>query len=299
MIVRVSACAKVNWVLEVLQRQPDGYHEVRTVMQTIDLCDALELDPGDGLHLKTNGQDLPPEQENLVGKAAHLLRERADHRPGARMRLSKAIPVAAGLGGGSSDAAAALRGLNELWGLGLPLEALWDLAARLGSDVPFFLHGGTALAEGRGERVTPLPDAPRQELVIALPPLTLADKTRRMYSLLAPTDYTDGSRAERLADAIRRGRPVADEHLFNVFDGPVFRAFPELEHLRQALLAAGARSVHLTGSGPALFALVDAPTERERLTRAAADAGARVLVAASAPAAQVLALEVSTGSANG
>jgi 4-diphosphocytidyl-2-C-methyl-D-erythritol kinase len=297
--VRAKACAKVNWVLEVLQRRPDGYHEVRTVIQTVELCDTLGLRPASELCLEVNGEVLPPEDENLVKKAAHLLRERVDGLPGARMVLSKAIPVAAGLAGGSSDAAATLRGLNELWGLDLPLEDITDLAARLGSDVTFFLHGGTALAEGRGERVTPLPDAPRQELVIALPPLTLADKTRRMYSLLTPTDYTDGSRAERLAGAIRRGGPVADEHLFNVFDGPAFRAFPELEHLRQALLAAGARSVHLTGSGPALFALVDNPTERERLTRAAADAGARVLVAASAPAAQALALEVTTGSADG
>ena len=286
-------------MLEVLQRRPDGYHEVRTVIQTIDLCDTLELHPASELCLEMHGEGLPPEQENLVTKAARLLQERADGLPGARMRLSKAIPVAAGLGGGSSDAAAALRGLNELWGLDLPLEELVDVAARLGSDVPFFLHGGTALAEGRGERVTPLPDAPRQELVVALPPLTLADKTRRMYSLLTPTDYTDGSMAGRLADAIRQGRPVADEHLFNVFDGPAFRTFPELERLRRALLAAGARSVHLAGSGPALFALVDNATERERLTRAAAEAGARVFVAASAPADQALALEVSTGSANG
>jgi len=301
MIVRVSAmgCAKVNWVLEVLHRRPDGYHEVRTVIQTIDLCDTLELCPASELCLEVNGEDLPPEQENLVMKAAHLLRERAGGAPGARMRLSKAIPAAAGLGGGSSDAAAALRGLNELWGLGLSLEALADVAARLGSDVPFFLHGGTALAEGRGERVTPLPDAPRQELLIVLPPLTLADKTRRMYSLLTPADYTDGSMAGRLADVMRQGRPVADEHLFNVFDGPAFRTFPELERLRRALRAAGARSVHLAGAGPALFAFVDNATERERLTRAAAEAGAKVLVAASAPAAQALALEVFPGSANG
>jgi 4-diphosphocytidyl-2-C-methyl-D-erythritol kinase len=293
--VRATACAKVNWVLEVLQRRPDGYHEVRTVIQTIDLCDTLELEPGDGLHLEVNGEGLPPEQENLVTKAAHFLRERVDGLPGARMRLSKAIPVAAGLGGGSSDAAAALRGLNELWGPDLPLEALVDLAARLGSDVPFFLHSGIALAEGRGERVTPLPDASRQELVIALPPLTIADKTRQMYSLLTPTDYTDGSMAGRLADAIHQRRPVADEDLFNVFDGPAFRAFPELERLRRALLAAGARSVHLAGSGPALFALIDDTTERERLTRAAADAGAKAFAVASVPVANALALEVWSG----
>ena len=293
--VRATACAKVNWSLEVLQRRPDGYHEVRTVIQTIDLCDTLELHPAAELYLEAQGEALPPAEENLVMKAARLLREHCDGLPGARMRLSKAIPVAAGLGGGSSDAAAALRGLNELWRLGLDQEALADVAARLGSDVPFFLHGGTALAEGRGERLTPLPDAPPTELVIVLPPLTLPDKTRRMYSLLTSADYTDGSAAGRLVDAIRRGQPVKDEHLFNVFDEPAFRAFPELEHFRRALLEAGARSVHLAGSGPALFARAGDQTSRQHLTRAARDAGARAFVVATAPAAKAVALEVSTG----
>ena len=297
--VQAKAYAKVNWALEVLQRRPDGYHEVRTVIQTIDVCDTLELQPAAELRLEANDEGLPPAEENLVMKAAHLLRERADGLSGARMRLSKAIPVAAGLGGGSSDAAAALRGLNQMWDLDLPREALEQIAARLGSDVPFFVHGGTALAEGRGERITPLPDTPPTELVVALPPLTLADKTRRMYSLLTPADYTDGSAAERLTDAIRQGRPLEadarwDEHLFNVFDGPAFRTFPELERLRRALLEAGARSVHLAGSGPALFTLAGDAAQRGRLTRAAAQAGARAFVAATAPAAEAVALEVVT-----
>jgi 4-diphosphocytidyl-2-C-methyl-D-erythritol kinase len=293
--VRATACAKINWALEVLQRRPDGYHEVRTVIQTIDVCDTLGMEPAAELRLEANDEGLPPAEENLVMKAAHLLRERADGLSGARMRLSKAIPVAAGLGGGSSDAAAALRGLNQLWGLDLPREALEHIAARLGSDVPFFVHGGTALAEGRGERITPLSDLPPQELLIVLPPLTLADKTRRMYSLLTSADYTDGSAARRLADAIHQGKPLADEQLFNVFDGPAFRAFPELERLRRALLEAGARSVHLAGSGPALFALAGDAAKRERLTSAAVEAGAKAFVVASVPAAEALTLEVSTG----
>ena len=295
--VRATACAKINWSLEVLHRRPDGYHEVRTVIQTIDLCDTLELHPAAELCLEARGEGLPAEQENLVMKAVHLLREQAAGSPGARIRLSKAIPVAAGLGGGSSDAAAALRGLNELWGLALPPEALEDMAASLGSDVPFFIRGGTALAEGRGERVTPLPDTAPRELVIVVPPLTLVNKTQRMYSLLTAADYTDGSATERLVDAIRRGKPVEDSHLLNVFDAPAFRAFPELERLRQALLAAGAPSVHLAGSGPALFALAADATRRERLIRAATAAGAKAFVVASAPATK--ATEVSGGEAHG
>jgi 4-diphosphocytidyl-2-C-methyl-D-erythritol kinase len=298
--VRARACAKVNWVLEVVDRRPDGYHEVRTVIQTIDLCDALELQPTAELCLETRGEGLPSPAENLAMKAARLLQERAAGLPGARIRLSKAVPVAAGLGGGSSDAAAVLRGLNELWALGLEQEALADIAAHLGSDVPFFLRGGIALAGGRGERITPLPDAPRQELLIAVPRLTLADKTRRMYSLLTPADYTDGSAAGRLADAIGQGRPLEadarwDEHLFNVFDGPAFQTFPELERLRRALLEAGARSVHLAGSGPAVFTPASDAAQRERLAHAATQAGARAFVAATAPAAEAVALEVVTG----
>jgi len=293
--VQATACAKINWVLEVLRRRPDGYHEVRTVLQTIDLCDALELQPSSSLCLEAPSEDLPPPAENLVMEAGRLLREQATGVPGARMRLSKAIPAGAGLGGGSSDAAAALRGLNELWELDLSPPVAKEIAARLGSDVPFFLHGGTALAEGRGERITRLPDARRQELIVALPPLTIADKTRHMYSLLTPADFTDGSAAGLLADAIRQGRPVEDEHLFNAFDGPAFRAFPELQRLRRALLDAGARSVHLAGSGPALFALAGDATRRERLAGAAADAGARAFVVATVPAVEALALEVSRG----
>jgi 4-diphosphocytidyl-2-C-methyl-D-erythritol kinase len=211
------------------------------------------------------------------------------------MRLSKGIPVAAGLGGGSSDAAACLRGLNELWRLGFSAAELAAMGAELGSDVAFFVHGGTGLAEGRGEIITLLPDVPQKALVIALPDLAIADKTRSMYSLLTPADYTDGSAARRLADAVRRGEPAADEHLFNVFDGPVFRAFPELDRIRRALLESGARSVHLAGSGPAMFALAEDAGHRERLTRAAVDAGARAFASTSVPASETLALEVTAG----
>ncbi len=293
--LRATACAKINWLLEVLHRRPDGYHEVRTVIQTIALCDTLELHQAPDLSLEAEGDGLPPTEENLVMKAARLLWEQAAGLAGARLRLRKAIPVAAGLGGGSSDAAAALRGLNELWGLGLPSQALEQMAAKLGSDVPFFIRGGTALAEGRGERITPLPDAPKRELLIVVPPLTLHSKTQRMYALLTSADYTDGSAVDRLVDAVRRGTAMEDSHLFNVFDGPAFRAFPELARLREALLAAGASAVHLAGSGPALFALADDAATRERITRAAGEAGAKAFVTASAPAAETVALKLSAG----
>jgi len=291
MRLRLTAPAKINWTLEVLGPRPDGFHEVKTILQTIDLCDSLELEPAPELTLEATGEGLPPPQDNLTMKAARLLRERVGYSGGARMRLTKAIPVAAGLGGGSSDAAAALRGLDRLWGLALPHERLVELAAEMGSDVPFFLHGGTALAEGRGERITPLPNAPRTAILVVVPPLSISHKTQRMYSLLDREHHSDGAASDRFADALKQGQPLREGDQYDVFDSLAFRAFPELETCRQALIQAGASAVHLAGSGPALFVLLRDEEQRERLARAAASAGAKAFAAMTIVSSQALAAE--------
>jgi len=291
MRLRLTAPAKINWTLEVIGRRPDGFHEVKTILQTIDLCDSLELEPAPELTLAATGEGLPPPQDNLTLRAAHLLQERTRHSGGVRMRLTKSIPVAAGLGGGSSDAAAALRGLDRLWGLALPHERLVELAAEVGSDVPFFLYGGTALAEGRGERITPLPDAPRTAILVVVPPLSMSHKTQRMYSLLGPEHYGDGAASDRFADALRQRRLFEESDLYDVFDSLAFRAFPELHACRQALMQAGASAVHLAGSGPALFVLLRDEEQRERLARAAADGGAKAFAATTIVSSQALAVE--------
>ncbi|MCJ7510253.1 MAG: 4-(cytidine 5'-diphospho)-2-C-methyl-D-erythritol kinase [Dehalococcoidia bacterium] len=285
------APAKINWTLEVLGRRPDGFHEVKTILQTIDLCDSLELESAPELTLAATGEGLPPPQDNLAMRAARLLKESTGYSGGARMRLTKVMPVAAGLGGGSSDAAAALRGLDRLWGLALPHERLVELAADVGSDVPFFLRGGTALAEGRGERITPLPDASGTAILVVVPPLAMPHKTQRMYSLLGSRDYSDGAASDRFADALRQGRPFEEGDLHNAFDFGAFRAFPELQACRQALIQAGAEAVHLAGSGPALFVLLRDEEQRERLARAAASAGAKAFAATTIPSSQALATE--------
>ncbi|GAF90970.1 unnamed protein product, partial [marine sediment metagenome] len=277
--LRLMAPAKINWTLEVLGRRPDGFHNVKTVLQTIDLFDSLELEPAAELTLEAAGEGLPPPEENLTMRAARRLQKKTGYSGGARMRLTKTIPVAAGLGGGSSDAAAALRGLDRLWGLALPHERLAEIAAEVGSDIPFFLRGGTALAEARGERVTPLPDAPRTAILVVVPALSIPQKTRRMYSLLNLKDYSDGAASDRLADALKQGRPLRESDLYDVFGSLAFQAFPELQTCRQALVQAGAGAVHLAGSGPALFVLLRDEEQRERLARAAAGAGARALAA--------------------
>lgn len=250
--MRLYAPAKINWTLEVLGRRDDGYHEVRTVVQTVELCDTLEIGLGRELQIAVEGPHETSE-DDLVLRAADLLAQGAAR--GARIRLKKRIPVSAGLGGGSSDAAAALRGLNRLWGLGRGGPELAEMGARLGSDVPFFLYGGSALAEGRGERITPLPDAPGVWLVLLVPPFQLPEKTKRMYAALRPGDFSDASRTDGLVRRIRDGRPVDDGALYNAFQRAAYQVFEGLDAYRDALLAAGARRVHLAGSGPALFAL--------------------------------------------
>ncbi len=274
--MRLYPPAKINWTLEVLGRRSDGYHEVWTLLQTVDVRDTLEVEPARTVELAVEGVGAASE-DDLVLRAANLLE---DGGRGARIRLEKHIPVAAGLGGGSSDAAATLRGLNEHWRLGLDDEALEEKASRLGSDVPFFLHGGTALAEGRGERVTPLPDATPVWLVLLVPSRRRPEeKTKRMYQALEPADFGDGSRTKVLARRIEAGHAVNDDGLYNAFERVAFEVFEGLVAYRDELLAAGARRVHLVGSGPSLFALCPGEGAARELRTRLRPAGAKVMVA--------------------
>ncbi len=258
--MKLCAPAKINWTLEVLGRRPDGYHEVRTVLQTIDLCDAVAVEPADDLELVVEGDAGPLAGEepasNLAFRMAQRLRHRTGVRRGARITLVKHIPVAAGLGGGSSDAAAVLRGLNALWGLNWQHDALAELAGTVGSDVPFFLVGGAALAMGRGDRVKPLGDGPRQRLIIAwLGAPSPADKTARMYRALTEGAFSDGSHTGRLAAKLWRNEPVADDDVVNAFETVMAAEQPETSRMFGELRARGLRP-HLCGAGPSLFLLV-------------------------------------------
>jgi 4-diphosphocytidyl-2-C-methyl-D-erythritol kinase len=270
-VIHAIAPGKINWTLEVLGRRLDEYHEVRSIMQTIELHDELTFEPADRVSLDVTGPHEPTDND-LVLRAAGLRRERDRDSSGVQIRLDKRVPVAAGLGGGSSDAAATLRVLNEMWQARLGQHGLARLAGGLGSDVAFFLRGGTALAGGRGEVIRPLPDAPPAWLVLLVPGLSLTEKTRRMYEALTPADFTDGSRTKALADHISGGGCVGAAHLYNVFDRAAFEAFEGLVVFRDWLLEAGAPSVHVCGAGPALFALANGEPEalaiRARLKRA-------------------------------
>lgn len=268
----LHAPGKINLALEVLGRRPDGYHEVATVIHTVELHDLLTFRLADDVTLRCHTPGLAT-ADNLVYQAADLLRRATGTRAGATIQLTKRLPLAAGLGGGSSDAACALRGLKRLWHLALSWEDLVELGAKLGSDVPFFLLGGAALVEGRGERITPLPPLGQQWMIIAVPPLRLPQKTARTYGQLGPSHYSDGSKARALAERLAKGQEPDESLLVNVFEAVVLEEYPEVRACRDQMVAAGAKRVHLCGSGPALYALADSRAAAQQLYHRLTGAG--------------------------
>ncbi|MBC7228910.1 MAG: 4-(cytidine 5'-diphospho)-2-C-methyl-D-erythritol kinase [Actinobacteria bacterium] len=257
-MVTLEAPAKINLYLEVGARREDGYHGVRTVMQAVDLCDRVEVEVVGGrgtVALEVKGE-APAGEDNLCHRAARAFLEAAGVRWDVRMRLEKRIPLAAGLGGGSSDAAAVLRGLNFLAGEALAGEELLRLAASLGTDVPFFLVGGTALGEGRGERVTPLVQAPPLPLVLANPgvPLPTPEVYRRFDEVGGGEPPRGG--VEAMGEALRGGevRRVASL-LFNSLQPAACALMPQVGALLEHALWAGAEGALVSGSGPTVFAL--------------------------------------------
>ena len=240
-MLTARAYAKVNLTLEALSRRDDGFHEIASVVQTIDLSDELRFALSDQLTLRCNWPSLET-PDNLALRAAAFLKEHAGYSGGSEIHLDKSIPMAAGLGGGSSDAAATLKALNKLWGLGLSHDDLLPLAAALGSDVPFFLTGGTAMMEGRGEVVRPLSPMPETHMALLVPPDDVPTKTATLYRSLEPFHYTDGSASARLAVCMDSGEQLDGKLLFNVFEAVASQVFPSLEAHRRAMLEAGASS---------------------------------------------------------
>ena len=275
--LKVHAYAKVNLTLEVLGRRTDGYHEVRTVLQTIDLADTLHVTPGDGIrfHSSDSGLNGPA---NLVYRAAEALRQETGESRGADIYLEKRIPVGTGLGGGSADAAATLMALSRMWGLGLDNGRLLDIASTLGADVPFLLDGGTALGTGRGDQVAALPPLPPRWMVLACPPdpypgnpRNPAPKTARLYSMITQCDYTDGNRTAALVASLHAGGDT-EALAYNAFERVAPVAFGGLAEtwtvLREAAALyagrqAGPGCPHLSGTGPAIYTFVPGKPEGE------------------------------------
>ncbi len=252
----VRAYAKINLTLDVSGRRADGYHELATVMQTVDLYDTICLaeSEDEGVHIRCAWPELS-NAENLSVRAAQLVLRRLQIRRGVLLELHKGIPIAAGLGGGSSDAAAVLLAMQRWWHLPLSPDDLLEMAASLGSDVPFFLTGGLALCEGRGERVTPLAShwpASMRWLVLVKPPISIS--TAAVFQNLPVGDYSDGSHSRAVCAALETSHEPYPQDLHNALERSVLEQYPAVARARSDLLAAGAPLVRLSGSGPTLFA---------------------------------------------
>jgi len=261
----IKAPAKINLTLEVLGERPDGFHEIRSVIQTIDLYDSLRFNSDRQLRFSCDNPEFIVE-ESLVSRAAAMLQEIGGFSRGATIEIKKRIPLVAGLGGDSSDAAAVLSQLNKLWKMGLSPARLLELASGLGSDVPFFLYGGTALVEGRGEKVRVLPPLPRRWVVLLVPPFSrMPEKTAKLYASLKASHYTDGQITEKLVKVLDDRRGFKPSMLFNTFENVAFELFPKLKTYREHFIKLGVSNVHLAGSGPALFALLDDQFQAENL----------------------------------
>jgi 4-diphosphocytidyl-2-C-methyl-D-erythritol kinase len=252
----VRAYAKINLTLDILGRRADGYHELATVMQTVDLYDTLCLTAtsDDRVTLICTTPELSND-ENLAARAAQLVRQHFALTQGVGIELYKRIPVAAGLAGGSSDAAAVLLALQQWWQLPLSSTDLLNMAATLGSDVPFFLTGGLALCEGRGERVTTLaPYWPSSMRWLLLLKPAISVSTAAVFRSLPVGDYTDGTHSRTVCSALEARNMPRLEDLYNGLERSVLATYPEVATARDDLLNAGASFVRLSGSGPTLFA---------------------------------------------
>ncbi len=265
-IARILAPAKLNLGLEILGKRPDGYHEIRTVMQAISLFDRIVMtSPGSG-KVATNVPDLD-DTANLMSVAARRLADRVGMELDVDFTLTKRIPIAAGLGGGSSDAAAVLRLLCRRWGMGIEDPVVQEVAASVGSDVPFFLSGGRAVATGRGEQIRPIKrDVPFWVVVVA-PVLDVDAKTASLYKLLKPHDFTDGGR-------VPVDKELAHSSPYNAFERPLYEHYPSIALVAERLRSITRRPVGHSGAGPAHFVTFERWPEAVGFLRDVASDGA-------------------------
>ena len=251
-----KAPAKINLTLDVLHKRPDGFHEVEMIMTTVDLADRIWLRPTDNgkIIIKASERHVPNDRKNLAYQAAELLQIEYGITNGVEITLEKSIPVAAGLAGGSSDAAATLRGLNRLWNLNLSVEELARLGARIGSDVSFCVHGGTALATGRGEIIEILPPPPNCWVILAKPAISVSTGDIYGNLNLSSIDHID---TVGMIEALRAGDyDEMCKSVGNVLETVTMDLYPQVVVLKEQMKRFGADAVLMSGSGPTVFGLV-------------------------------------------
>jgi len=281
-MLTVHAPAKVNLVLEVLGRYDDGYHQIKSVVQTIDWCDVLSFELDSEISFECSEPLL--EEGNQVMKAAKLFQQATGCPEGVKIKLNSNIPWGVGLGGGSSDAATTLMALNTLWETNFSSAQLAQFAAEVSSDAPLFIYGGTVLVEGRGEKVTPLPPLPQAYFVLHVPPLPrLPDKTARLYHQLNTRHFTSGKFTHAALQALDEGRMIGLSAMFNVFELVAFDAFPRLDEYWNIFEKMSGSTVHLAGSGPCLFVLLSEEKKARELCISMHQQGLQCYVAAPLP----------------
>lgn len=270
-----KAYAKVNIGLDVLRRRTDGYHEVRMIMQTVDIFDELIIEKREqaGIELQTDNSKLPLDGNNLVCKAAELLFRERNITEGVKVTLTKRIPIAAGMAGGSSDAAAAMRGLNELFEMGYSISQLQQLGVTLGADIPYCIAGGTMLSEGIGEILTPLPAPPACHLVVAKPDIDVS--TGFVYGNLHADSLDYHPDIDGMIEALKNGsmKGIADR-LGNVLETVTVKEYPVIDRIKETLRAEGAENALMSGSGPTVFGIFG---QKETAEAAAAEVRRRQL----------------------
>jgi 4-diphosphocytidyl-2-C-methyl-D-erythritol kinase len=268
--LELPSYCKINWHLRVLGKRADGFHELCTVFQTVSLGDRLFFSPSEELSLTSDDPSVPTGEDNLIIRAGRLLQVRFQIKNGARIHLEKRIPSPGGLGGGSSNAAVALLALARLWDLDVEFSELLDLARKLGSDVPFFLYGGTALGAGRGTEIFPLPEIEEKFILIVTPDEKIS--TAEAFARLNATGLTKAE-SKSILQICRKEAQTLDlrqKDLINDFEESVFRAAPEIKRVKTALLELGSRQALLSGSGASVFGVFDTEETRQTAQKALA-----------------------------
>ena len=269
--IQLKALAKINLVLDVLRRREDGYHEVKMIMQTIGLHDDLEIrkTKTPGIQVKTNLYYLPTNENNLVYKAAKLLMDEFQIQDGVSIQLKKRIPVAAGMAGGSSDGAAVLWGINQMYGLGLSMQALMERGVRLGADVPYCIQRGTALAEGIGEKLSVLPPMPKCTILIAKPGISVS--TKFVYENLHANDLKPEQHpdVDSMIGAMRqKDLGLLCSRMGNVLETVTIPAYPVINEIKRTMMDNGAIGSMMSGSGPTVFGIFDSPVAAKQAMKA-------------------------------
>lgn len=251
----VKAPAKINLTLDVLHKRPDNYHEIEMIMTTVDLADRIGLKATQsGIHIESADRFVPSDSRNLAYQAAQLLKDTYGIKSGVIISLDKKIPVAAGLAGGSSDAAATLKGLNELWQLGLSLDELAELGSKIGSDVSFCVYGGTALAKGRGEIIQELPAPPNCWVILAKP--TIGVSTADVYGAFDVKKAEHPNTQQMIKALAANDYQEMCANLGNALESVTLNMYPEVAQIKEQMKKFGADAVLMSGSGPTVFGLV-------------------------------------------